>query len=222
MSQTILMFRKEWLNFLRGDRSVFLVYLMLVAGWGGLLASMHTSGPQTAPLWVVFFSVIIAANFSSTVFVIERMSGSLEILLTSGMSRSAILYGKMAFVVVMTVAIGAACMACALLLRRLFAGASTASVEPFTVAYCALYVSATVLNAASSAYLSVWLPNPRLLHFINLLLLGFIMTAYLTVSFIRPVSLYAVVALLTLLAAVFAALARKEFQSERIVKPVVL
>jgi ABC-type transport system involved in multi-copper enzyme maturation permease subunit len=91
----LLMFKKEWLNFISGDRSVFIIYLILVAGWGVLLATAHDSGTTAAPLWIVFFSVIVAVNFSSTVFVLERMSGSLEILLTCGISRSAILYGKM-------------------------------------------------------------------------------------------------------------------------------
>jgi len=222
MNQIMLMFGKEWLNFLRGDRSVFIIYLILVAGWGALLASMNTGGPTTAPLWIVFFSVIIGANFSSTVFVLERMSGSLEILLTSGISRSAILYGKMLFVIVMTIAIGAVCVACALLVRPFFTGPDKTPAEYLTWPYCVLYVSATLLNAAGSAYFSVWLPNPRLLHFINLLLVGFIMTGYMAISFIHPLSLYFVAGLLGLLSVLFAVLAKREFESERIIKPVVL
>jgi ABC-type Na+ efflux pump permease subunit len=222
MNQILLIFGKEWLNFLRGDRSVFIIYLILVAGWGALLASMNTGGPTTAPLWIVFFSVIIGANFSSTVFVLERVSGSLEILLTSGISRSAILYGKMLFVIVMTAAIGAACLVCALVLRPVFTAVGDESTLNFAWSYCVLYVSATLLNAAGSAYFSVWLPNPRLLHFINLFLVGFIMTGYMTISFIHPVSLYSVAGLLGLLSVVFAFLAKREFESERIVKPVLL
>ena len=88
MNQCLLVLRKEWLNFVCSDRSVFFIYLFLVAGWGMLLATMDHGGSIGSPLWLVFFSVIIAANFSTTVFVSERMSGSLEILLTSGLSRS--------------------------------------------------------------------------------------------------------------------------------------
>ncbi|MGA2506815.1 MAG: hypothetical protein ABSF80_04990 [Chitinispirillaceae bacterium] len=222
MNQTTLMFRKEWINFLRGDRSVFFIYLLLVAGWGGMIASMNTGGAHTAPLWIVLFSVIIAANFSSTVFVLERMSGSLEILLTSGMSRSAILYGKMLFVTVMTAAIGAACMVCAFLLRPVFNSLGEMPRGNFEWSYCTLYLGATLLNAASSAYFSVWLPNPRLLHFINLFLLGFIMTGYVAVSFVHPFSIYFIAGLLALLSVLFTFLARREFESERIIKPVVL
>ena len=223
MSQMMLMFRKEWLNFVRGDRSVLVVYFIMVVGWGALLASMNTGGATTAPLWIVFFSVVIAANFSSTVFVLERMSGSLEILLTSGLSRSAILYGKMLFVVLMTLLLGGACAVFALLLRPYIAALQRAPADLRNLwPYFALYAGATFMNAASSAYFSVWLPNPRLLHFINLLLLGFIMAGYMAVSFIHPLSLYFIAGILALLGVCFTFLARREFESERIIKPVVL
>ena len=149
----------------------------------------------------------------------ERLVG---ILLTSGMSRSAILYGKMLFVTVMTTAIGAACLACALLLRPVFNGLGDVPRLHFEWSYCTLYLGATLLNAASSAYFSVWLPNPRLLHFINLFLLGFIMTGYVAVSFVHPFSIYFIAGLLALLSVLFTFLARREFESERIIKPVVL
>jgi ABC-type Na+ efflux pump permease subunit len=222
MSQVLLMFKKEWLNFVRGDRSVFIIYLILVTGWGVLIAAAHDGGTAAAPLWVVFFSVIVAVNFSSTVFVLERMSGSLEILLTCGISRGAILYGKMLFVVVMTAAVGSACCASAFLIRQFLPGPEGTPAGIFTWRYCALYAGATFLNAAGSAYFSVVLPNPRLLHFINLLLAGFVMTAYTALSLVRPLPLEIAAAVLALLGVVFTVLAKREFESERIVKPVVL
>jgi ABC-type transport system involved in multi-copper enzyme maturation permease subunit len=222
MSQVVLIFKKEWLNFVRGDRGIFIVYLILVAGWGVLLATTHDDGTMAVPLWVVFFSVIVAVNFSSTVFVLERVSGSLEILLTCGISRSAILYGKMLFVVIMTFVIGAGCFACAVLVRKFISGPEGLQADILTWRTFALYAGATFLNAAGSAYFSVVLPNPRLLHFINLLIAGFVMTAYTAVSLIRPLPPEIAAAALVLLGIVFTALARREFESERIVKPVVL
>lgn len=223
MKQVLLMFRKEWLNFICGDRSVFFVYMVLVAGWGILLAATHEGGTAAEPLWIVFFSVIVAVNFSSTVFVLERMSGSLEVLLTCGISRGAMLFGKMLFVVVMTAVIGAACLACAFLIRAFLPGTEGTPVAgPPVGHYCALYAGATFLNAAGSAYFSVLLPNPRLLHFINLLLAGLVMTAYTAVSLIHPVPLESATAVLALLGVIFTVLARREFESEKIVKPVVL
>jgi hypothetical protein len=222
MSQVLLIFKKEWLNFTRGDRSAFFIYLVLVAGWGVLLASMNDQGAAAAPLWIVVFSVIVAVNFSGTVFVLERLSGSLEILLTCGISRSAILYGKMLFVVVMTAGIGAACLAFALLMRTVMNVPEGGSSEILIGRISILYVSATFLNAAGSAYFSVVLPNPRLLHFLNLFIAGFVMTVYTAITLVRPLPLETAAAALMLLGVVFTALARREFESERIVKPVVL
>jgi ABC-type Na+ efflux pump permease subunit len=222
MRQVLLVFEKEWLNFIRGDRGVFIVYLILVAGWGILLSSMHDGGTPAAPFWIVFFSVIVAVNFSSTVFVLERVSGSLEILLTCGISRSAILYGKMLFVMVMTLAIGAACLGCALLVRKSVAGHEGLQYGILSWRTLALYAGATFLNAAGSAYFSIVLPNPRLLHFINLLLAGFIMAGWTAISLIYPLPVESAAAALFMLGLVFTVLAKRGFESEGIVKPVIL
>jgi ABC-type Na+ efflux pump permease subunit len=222
VNQLLLIFRKEWLNFRQSDRSVFIVYLFLIAGWGMLIATAQGQSVTSAALWLVFFSVIIAANFSSTVFVSERMTGSLEILLTCGLSRGAILYGKVAFVLAMTLAIG---MLCALVggLLRPFIGAGHGSALPggAVVSSAVLYVAAALFNAASSACFSVWLPNPRLLHFINLLILAAVMSAYMALSEAFSLPLYTVSILLFATGAVFLALGRRAFESERIAKPVI-
>jgi ABC-type Na+ efflux pump permease subunit len=152
----------------------------------------------------------------------ERMSGSLEILLTCGIPRSALLFGKMLFVCFMTACIGAACCACALLMGRFIAGPEGMTADLMTWHYAVLYASATFLNAAASAYFSVLLPNPRLLHFINLLLTGFVMAVYTAVSLVRPLPLESAAAALALLGVIFTVLARREFESERIIRPVVL
>jgi ABC-type Na+ efflux pump permease subunit len=221
VSSILIIFRKEWLNFSRSDRSVFIVYLFLIMGWGMLIATTKDQSAAGAALWIAFFSVIIAANFSSTVFVSERMTGSLEILLTSGLSRGAILYGKVAFVATMTLAIGALCALVGAGLRPVI-GAEYGPALPdgAVVSHCILYIAATVFNAASGACFSVWLPNPRLLHFVNILILAAVMSAYTALSGTLP--LHAVSALLLAAAVVFLALARRAFESERITKPVIL
>jgi ABC-type Na+ efflux pump permease subunit len=221
MSQCLLVLRKEWLNFVRSDKSVFFIYLFLIIGWGMLLATMNRGGSLGSPLWLVFFSVIIAANFSGTVFVSERMSGSLEILLTSGLSRGAILWGKMMFVIIMTLAVGVACILAASVLQRFMAPPEIASVFYFQWTYVALYAGATFLNTTSCACFSVWLPNPRLLHFVNIALVGCIMAGYVALSLSRPLSLFLVAFVMSFVGILFAWLARRAFESERIIKPVI-
>jgi ABC-type Na+ efflux pump permease subunit len=214
---------KEWLNFARSDKSVFFVYFILIAGWGMLIASSGNGTSISASLWLVFFSVIIAANFASTVFVAERMTGSLEIFLTAGVTRGAIVYGKIAFVATMTIVIGALCALVGAIMRPLIAGSDHAfQCNADAVSYAVLYIAATLFNAASSACFSVWMPNPRLLHFINLLILAVIMSLYFAISNHFHLPLHAVSGLLLLTSIVFLALARRAFDSERIIKPVIL
>ncbi len=222
MSQCLLVLRKEWLNFVCSDKSVFFIYLFLIVGWGMLLATMNRGGAIGSPLWLVFFSVIIAANFSGTVFVSERMSGSLEILLTSGLSRGAILWGKMVFVIVMTLAVGAACILAASVLQRFIAPSDVPRESYFQWTFLALYAGATFLNTAGSACFSVWLPNPRLLHFVNIALVGCIMAGYIAISLSRPVSLFLVAVVMIAAGGLFAWLAGRAFESERIIRPVIL
>ena len=222
MSQSLLMLRKEWLNFVCSDRSVFFIYFFLVAGWGMLLATMDRGGPLGSPLWLVFFSVIVAANFSGTVFVAERMSGSLEILLTSGLSRRAILWGKMAFVIIMTLVVGAASLLSATLFRGWLQQPDAVHYDYFNPGYCVLYAGATFLNTASSACFSVWLPNPRFLYFVNIALMGAIMGVYIVLSMVRSVTLLPVALVMFAVGVLFTWLAERAFSGERIIKPVIL
>ena len=92
MKDFLLIIRKEWTGFSKSDCGIFFIYGILVLAWSFLLSTnitMLLTG--TEYLWLVFFSVIVSGNFSNTTFVAERMNGSLEILLTSGIARNAIL-----------------------------------------------------------------------------------------------------------------------------------
>ena len=86
----------------------------------------------------------------------------------------------------------------------------------------ALYLSATFLNTASSAYFSVRLSNPRLLHFINIFMLGAIVTVYSAVSSLFSLHHYFLAAGFLLQGALFTFLAKREFAGERIIQPVIL
>jgi ABC-type Na+ efflux pump permease subunit len=222
MKQVMIVFKKEWMSFVGSDRGLFAVYLVLIASWGMLLATWKESVPIVTPLWLAMFSVIVTATFSNTVFVAERVSGQLELFLTSGISRRGILYGKMAFVFCMTMLVGAACIGCAVFLRPLMMPYGPRTFAFFNASGFALYAAATFLNAASTAYLSVVMSNPRMLHFINLLLVGFIVSVRIALESFFPVPFFAMPVALALLGIVFTILAEREFNGERIIKPVVL
>ena len=100
---------KEWKSFIGSDRGVFAVYAILILSWSFLpLYKGFSMGMED--VWWLFFSVVISGNFSNTVFVSERLSGSMEILLTSGFPRDTVLFGKAAFITGISIAIGTLCL----------------------------------------------------------------------------------------------------------------
>jgi ABC-type Na+ efflux pump permease subunit len=233
MRDALLIFRKEWLNLIGSDRGLFVVYAVLILGWGCLLATWRAAAlpigaggvapfDLIATIWYASFSVIVAATFSNTAFVSERISGSLEILLTCGISRSGILYSKIAFIFSMTVLVGGLCLAVANALQPVL---NPSGITPALVLGgqgIAVYFGASFFSAASGAFFSVLLPNPRVLHFINLFMVMVLIALYAVLAGFWPVPLYALALMFTLAGTVFTVFARKQFHSERIIKPIVL
>jgi ABC-type Na+ efflux pump permease subunit len=219
--------KKELKNFSGSGHGVFIMYAAITVIWSFMLtpaAAASTAGS----LWIVFFSVIVTANFSGTVFISERVNGTLEVVLTSGLSRNAVLFGKMAFVAAMTSIIGLACgtlaMAWGVVLPTMIetTAAAAATETPKALAYAAaLYLSAAFLNTAASAYLSVRMSNPRFLHFIILFMTGAIIALHSTLSTLIQVPPYALVAAFLLSGTIFTLLAKQEFAGERIIRPII-
>jgi ABC-type Na+ efflux pump permease subunit len=215
--------KKELKNFSGSGHGIFVMYAVITVLWSFMLtpaAAASTAGN----LWIVFFSVIVTANFSGTVFISERVNGTLEILLTSGLSRNAVLFGKMAFVTAMTSIIGLACGALAMVWGAVLPTMieTTAPETPKALAYAAaLYLSAAFLNTAASAYLSVRMSNPRFLHFIILFMTGAIIALHSTLSTLIQIPPYALVTAFLLSGTIFTLLAKQEFAGERIIRPII-
>ena len=210
--------QKELKNFIGSDRSTLLIYLVISVLWSFTLLSGENNG-LGGEVWLVFFSVIVAANFSGTVFISERVSGTLEVLITSGLSRDAVLFGKMLFVIVMTLLIGLLCAALAALWGAVIPDVSLS--QTLGAYEAVLYFSVTFLNVAASAYFSVRMGNPRFLHFVNLFMTGFLVALYSVAS--GFVELHPLILVLAFLAVgvLFTFLARREFAGERIIRPII-
>jgi ABC-type transport system involved in multi-copper enzyme maturation permease subunit len=215
--------RKELKNFTGSGPGVFIMYAVISVLWSFMLVPGTFSAAGF--LWLTFFSVIITANFSATVFISDRVNGTLEVLITSGVSRDAVLFGKMLFVVAMATAIGLACVLLSLLWAVLLpemhgtGAGSTPALGAFGLYafYAALYLSATLFNAAASAYLSVRMSNPRFLHFIILFMTGTLVTACTALNMQQM----ALVLTFFLAGMIFTYLARREFAGERIIRPII-
>jgi ABC-type Na+ efflux pump permease subunit len=220
MRQVALVVKKEWLNFLGGDRGLFVVYGVIILSWGMLIATWKDTGASLSlPLWIAGFSVIVSATFGSTVFVSERVSGALEIILTSGIPRGAILGGKMLFVFCMTVVIALGCLGVGLLLTSLMPEGQKGLFAVLDPPLSAIFASATFLTAACGAYFSVLLPNPRVSHLLNLFVVSLIMALNIAIP---RITLPITAAIMTACGVAFTLLARRQFESEKIVKPVIL
>jgi ABC-type transport system involved in multi-copper enzyme maturation permease subunit len=219
MNGILIIVAKEW-RFLTGsDRGIFILYLFLIASWSLMLIAPQDSAFQNGPWWLLFFSVIISANFSNTVFIAERVNGILEILITSGITRKQILFGKMLFVGGISTGIGLICCLCSLLLHRVLYTSWSYAIGP---ADLVLYVIAVFFNTASSAYLSVRMSNPRLLHLINLFLLALIVMVYTIVSNYYTLPHYVLPISLLVAAGIFTAASLRIYESEKILQPVTL
>jgi len=182
-----------------------------------MLAAPQNTAIQTGPLWLVFFSVVISANFSNTVFIAERIHGILEILLTCGLSRRDILFGKFIFVAGMSYIIGLVCIAFSFVWHIVLYNGTEIH---FSINDLLLYGAAVFMNTASSAYLSIRMINPRMLHLANILLLGSLVTVYSVVTCYIPISSNVLSFILVLIGIIGIAAARRLYESEKIIQPV--
>ena len=223
MKDIWLIVRKEWKGFAKSDRWIFVIYGILVLAWSFLLSqNISVLSSRTGYLWLAFFSVIISGNFSNTTFVAERMSGSLEILLTSGISRQSILSGKMFFIVIMSTVMGIFCYIIALAINSL-KGENIGILLRIIPVWeeLILYISACFMNAACGAWLSVRINTPRLLPFVNLFVLVIIVIIHGVLSEVFSLSLWSLIIALALTGAFFCFFAFRDFKSERVIQPVV-
>jgi ABC-type transport system involved in multi-copper enzyme maturation permease subunit len=178
---------------------------------------------HASALWWVFLSVIVSGNFAATVFSSERMTGSLEVLLTCGISRRAILAGKIAYIVVMSLALGGLCYLLAILWT--VAGGIPLSLIARTTPvlnHAVLFATACYMNASCSAWLSLYLPNPRLSNFANLLVLAVVIGVHTALAEVLPLSPWALPLALALVGVLFQLGATRAFRSERVIQPLSL
>ena len=209
-------FVKEWKCFTGSDRGLFLFYSVLIISWSLFLAFREKPSEVGGPWWLIFFSVVVTANFSSTVFISERINGALEILITSGFSRKTILIGKMVFILCMSVVMGIACLGLGTVFRNSFNGGN----EVLSLMDFFAFIGAAFYNTAGAAFLSVRMSNPRLLHIANMLVLTVLVILYSVLSFYQHMPPYALVVALFVIGAFFTWLAIREFESERVLRPV--
>lgn len=217
MNSAAIVIFKEWKVFLGADKGIFFLYAFLILSWSFMLITPGTTFAQSGDLWLIFFSVIVSANFTNTVFIAERINGNLEILITSGITRKSMLTGKMLFTAGMSIIIGGICCGLSLVWNVLLGDGTALSLG---MGDFLSFVLAVFFNTASGAYFSVKLPNPRILHLSNLLLLAGIVSAYSLLDAYIPLPAWTLKLVLALLAGALTLLACRIYESEKILQPV--
>jgi ABC-type transport system involved in cytochrome c biogenesis permease component len=210
-------------NFLSSGKGQFFIYLILALVWSAVLAgNMGQFKDSANQLWLIFFSVVAGGTFSNSVFVSERISGSLEILLVSGLSRNAIVSGKILFVWIFSLLLGSLCLFLGLLGATFFGeGALVLRVfKPERLLM--LYAAACLLNATSSAWLSILLPNPRLSQFVMLFFMAALIGVHTGISLYFAIPLWSLGAAFVVLGILFWAMAQQAFKNEKIIAPISL
>ncbi len=207
---------KEWKCFIGSDRGLFFFYGFLIVSWSLFLAFREQPDSLTAPWWLIFFSVVVTANFSNTVFISERISGFLEIVISSGYSRMTILAGKILFILMMSTILGLLCVVAGTITRSYLYNQSLS----INLMDLGIYIASAFFNTTGAAFLSVRMTNPRLLHIANMAMLTLLIIVHTVLSqfFVVPDFMLAVIILT--LGIVFFLAAVREFNSERILRPV--
>jgi ABC-type Na+ efflux pump permease subunit len=210
---------KEWKTFLGSERGVFAVYGVLILSWSFLPLYKGLAGTGIEDIWWLFFSVVISGTFSNTVFVSERLGGSMEILLTSGFTRNAVLFGKTVFIIGMSIAIGGICLAFSRLWLFLSEQGGSGLDRAFFYG-AGLYCAGTCMNAACGAWMSVRLQSPRLIPIVTILVMSLIVAGFSVLLYFVNVPQWLFPVILLSAAFVFYVLAKKGFNGEKIVQPI--
>ena len=209
--------------FFQSDPGTFLIHAFILASWSAMMAFRGVAGnPTTDAIWWIFFSIVITSNYTTTTFIAERLNGSWEILLTSGISRSAFLLGKVIFMMILAACWGYACLCLADLGSRLLPGAIRPIAFMEQQINVALFLAASFMNISFGAFMSVTLTNPRLFPFLSMILLSLLVAIYWAGVMQFGGQLIALLPVLLLIGSVFLIMAWRLFHSEKIVRPMVL
>lgn len=168
----ILIFEREWIHIKKSDRTTIAFLALLFCIWGFYtIVNFENLFNENDYMQMMIFSLIIIGNFVNNTFIFERASGCLEILLVSGVSRYGLFLGKIIFCTVISSLFGLLCMALSLVVatfavEKLYLDSSAISKGLVVFTLTCFYLSSW------SAWLSLIVKNPRIVHFVNILLLS--------------------------------------------------
>ncbi|MBD3347516.1 MAG: hypothetical protein GF401_20865 [Chitinivibrionales bacterium] len=213
MKNLALIVRNEFANFKGNDPGFFAVYGIIVLIYSAVFTSNALQGGgEQSILWWIFFSVVATGSFLGSVFIVERLKGSFEILLTCGLARHSILLGKILYIVIMSLFMGL----CPFALSLLWTALLDRSALTINWTGPILFVGASFMNATCASWLTLRLGNPRLVHFVNLLMLTFVVTVF----YLFLLNVFVLFGVMILIGILFLFLGFRAFESEKIIQPI--
>jgi len=96
MDDFYIIFRHELKSLAKSAKSTILS-LVLVSLFWGLFLSYNMLEFQKSIIWIIISAFVASSGFANVSFARERLAGSWEILLASGISRKTIFWAKLAF-----------------------------------------------------------------------------------------------------------------------------
>lgn len=211
-----ILFVKELRAFLRSSHVVHSAFFMVIVVYAGVIVSHFFSSQQDMRVvWWLLFAMVMAGHFANRVYVFERITGALEMLFVSGVSRGGVLAGKVLFCSTTSLAAGVVAAAIAWVILAWIVGLPYHRVGMYLGSGLLQYITGSLLFTCTNACLAVVLGNPRLMHFVNLALLALLVMA----NTLLRMPVWALHVSCIAVAAVFYLIALRVYHGERIVYP---
>lgn len=196
-----------------------LIFTALV--WSNYVSNQVESIEEVGSfLWVISYAFVMTAGISYSVFIRERTSGALEILLTSGIERLDIIRGKIAFATIVSSLMGVVSFGVAFIIKYLIFKADFFSYTELTE-ILGIYVGSTVFITSLSAFYSLLLKTPRLMQFLNFITLGILSFIYILFDVMLEIPLWYFALFLMILSSILNRITSGLFLREQVIEQIV-
>ena len=208
-----IIFNYELKSLAKNSKSTVISLIFVSVLWGIFLSFnlLNYNQGMVSMIWIILFAFVASSGFANASFARERLSGSWEILLASGVSRTDILHAKLLFSQTASFICGVLTFATAFLLTYIIW-----DFIPYIelIPSLLLFICATLSINIFTAYFTIININQRSAHLINM---G-IMSACSTVAYFFPQA----AALIMLIPAVpFLYLCKNSLYKDKTILPIV-
>lgn len=216
---TIMKF--EFRSLIKSGPSAIALLVFTALLWSNYVSSQVTSIEDVGSfLWVISFAFVMTAGISYSVFIRERTNGALEILLTSGIEKLAIIQGKILFATIVSSLMGVTSFLVAFFIKYvIFREEFYAWSELFDILI--MYIGSAVFITSLSAFYSLLLKTPRLIQFLNFMTIGILSSIYMVFNILLETRLEYFAITLLFLSAILNKISSKLFLREQVIEQVV-